>query len=130
MQEIINNIELSPYQKSKNIDIYVIQQLIENTHENRKSYIFFIIKMAEKAIHITDKDKNEAIETKGTRIKQIHQKTGEKPIEHAWDAPMNEAEGKCHDKEQVGRRGKKGDQGENGNLHQKSQNDNDEMIKY
>lgn len=94
MLKIIRNVEFFAKEKTEEINIHMIYELVYHAHDHRKGYVLFVIGIAEKAVHISDDYENKTIESEGTRIKQIKQQTCRKTVDHSGQAAVYKAYGK------------------------------------
>ena len=122
MCKVVGKVQPRPDQKAKGIDVDVIDQLAEDTEEDRKRQIFFLVKAIEEAVEISDQKKDKAVEAEGPRVEHIHQKPREEPIKHPRQIPVQKAEGKGKHQEKVGAFREKGDQRKDAGLDQKGKN--------
>ncbi len=90
MHQIVRKIQFKADQETENIYIRMVYKLIDDTHDHRKSYVFFIINIVEQPVYISDENKYQAVKAKGTGIEHIHEESCSETIDHARQTAMDE----------------------------------------
>lgn len=101
MLKIIQYVILTADKKTTDININMINELVYDAHDHRQGYVLFVINIAEKAVHISDDDKNKAIEPEGARIEKVKQQSCRKTVDHPGQVAVYKSYGKGKNKQQI-----------------------------
>lgn len=103
MLKVIRDVVLLAKEKTEDININMIYELVYHAHDHRKGYILLVIGIAEKTVQIPDDNENKAVEPEGSRIEQIQQQSRRKTIDHPRKVSVDKAYRKGEDKQQIRR---------------------------
>ena len=94
---IIKEVQTVADQKTENVNIQVIDQLIDQAHQQRQVDVILIIILGTDSIEIADIDKQQGIKAKWPAIKKIQQDTSKQAVQKPRPFSINKAKGKGQD---------------------------------